>query len=194
MTPLAPHLSTATFAPAISPPAPATATTRSPAARATSLSPAASTFIRARSKSFSRNSRKYQRQRLFAVADRVRGEVPVAYIVANGTVNCDAIAERCRAKLASFKIPRDFITVDKLPRNALGKDPETLAAQSAGLRSSNLGLSDPILGRDLLPALSNLFKFSSSATRRSSEAQRSRSTPEASSCRRSRCARRARSR
>jgi acyl-CoA synthetase (AMP-forming)/AMP-acid ligase II len=27
----------------------------------------------------------------------------------------------CRQKLASFKVPRSFILVDKLPRNALGK-------------------------------------------------------------------------
>lgn len=56
-----------------------------------------------------------------AVADRVRGEVPVAYIVCDGPLNSAVIAERCRAKLASFKVPRDFIAVEKLPRNALGK-------------------------------------------------------------------------
>ena len=28
---------------------------------------------------------------------------------------------RCREKMASFKIPREFIVVEKLPRNALGK-------------------------------------------------------------------------
>jgi malonyl-CoA/methylmalonyl-CoA synthetase len=35
-----------------------------------------------------------------------------------GTAEIEA---RCREKLASFKIPRRFETVDKLPRNALGK-------------------------------------------------------------------------
>ena len=36
---------------------------------------------------------------------------------------CEAgvIEERCRENLASFKIPRRFVVVDKLPRNALGK-------------------------------------------------------------------------
>lgn len=53
--------------------------------------------------------------------DRVRGEVPVAYVVADGTLNLAEIEVRCRAKLASFKIPREFIAVDKLPRNAMGK-------------------------------------------------------------------------
>jgi malonyl-CoA/methylmalonyl-CoA synthetase len=60
-----------------------------------------------------------------AAPDRVRGEVPVAYVVATRSPasqdfvrNLEAL---CREKLASFKIPRSFILVDKLPRNALGK-------------------------------------------------------------------------
>ncbi len=53
--------------------------------------------------------------------DRARGEVPVAYIVASGSVDAGALEARCREKLASFKIPRSFVVVDKLPRNALGK-------------------------------------------------------------------------
>ncbi|HEY4364289.1 MAG TPA: AMP-binding protein [Bryobacteraceae bacterium] len=54
--------------------------------------------------------------------DRLRGEVPVAYIVVQ-TAECDAAAleARCRDKLASFKVPRRFEVVEKLPRNALGK-------------------------------------------------------------------------
>jgi malonyl-CoA/methylmalonyl-CoA synthetase len=56
-----------------------------------------------------------------ALPDRVRGEVPVAYVVASGSFDAAAIEARCRQKLASFKIPRDFIVVDKLPRNAMGK-------------------------------------------------------------------------
>jgi len=57
-----------------------------------------------------------------AEADRVRGEVPVAYLVArNNPCDCALIEARCREKLASFKIPRRFEWVEKLPRNALGK-------------------------------------------------------------------------
>lgn len=58
-----------------------------------------------------------------AQPDRVRGEIPVAYIVLRD-VAVNPLAEieaRCREKLASFKIPRRFQVVDKLPRNALGK-------------------------------------------------------------------------
>ena len=55
-------------------------------------------------------------------ADRVRGEIPVAYLVLrNGPCDLAEIETRCRETLASFKIPRRFEIVEKLPRNALGK-------------------------------------------------------------------------
>ena len=56
-----------------------------------------------------------------ALPDHVRGEVPVAYIVLRRPVDPEALAERCRAGLASFKVPRQFVVVEKLPRNAMGK-------------------------------------------------------------------------
>jgi malonyl-CoA/methylmalonyl-CoA synthetase len=56
-----------------------------------------------------------------AAPDRVRGEVPIAYIVATRPLDAGDLEARCREKLASFKIPRSFVFVDKLPRNALGK-------------------------------------------------------------------------
>jgi malonyl-CoA/methylmalonyl-CoA synthetase len=56
-----------------------------------------------------------------AAPDRVRGEVPIAYIVAKRPLDARDLEARCREKLASFKIPRSFVFVDKLPRNALGK-------------------------------------------------------------------------
>ncbi len=54
--------------------------------------------------------------------DRVRGEVPVAYVVLQDP-GCElkALEALCREKFASFKIPRRFEVIDKLPRNALGK-------------------------------------------------------------------------
>lgn len=55
------------------------------------------------------------------VPDRLRGEIPVAYIVPRGAVDAGELESRCRARLASFKTPRAFITVEKLPRTALGK-------------------------------------------------------------------------
>ena len=53
--------------------------------------------------------------------DERRGEVPVAYIVAHDGFDSVAAEALCARTLASFKVPRAFIRVDALPRNALGK-------------------------------------------------------------------------
>ncbi|HEV3196415.1 MAG TPA: AMP-binding protein [Bryobacteraceae bacterium] len=65
---------------------------------------------------------------VIGVPDRVRGEVPVAYVVLKSAIDCAVLAERCRAKLASFKAPREFIAVERLPRNAMGKVQKHLLA------------------------------------------------------------------
>jgi malonyl-CoA/methylmalonyl-CoA synthetase len=57
-----------------------------------------------------------------AEAHPVRGEVPVAFIVPrDGGADTTALEAACRASFASFKVPRRFEIVEKLPRNALGK-------------------------------------------------------------------------
>ncbi len=53
------------------------------------------------------------------VADDVRGEAPLAYIV--GDFDAVELEMFCRQQLASFKVPRQFIHVDTIPRTALGK-------------------------------------------------------------------------
>ena len=53
--------------------------------------------------------------------DRLKGEVPVAYLVCVEPVEMAALEAFCREKLASFKIPREFFVVEQLPRNAMGK-------------------------------------------------------------------------
>jgi malonyl-CoA/methylmalonyl-CoA synthetase len=54
--------------------------------------------------------------------DRARGEIPIAYIVLrDGPCDPALLEARCRENLASFKVPRRFEVVEKLPRNALGK-------------------------------------------------------------------------
>jgi malonyl-CoA/methylmalonyl-CoA synthetase len=53
--------------------------------------------------------------------DARRGEVPMAFVVADDGVDVDALRERCAASLASFKAPRAVVRVDALPRNAMGK-------------------------------------------------------------------------
>jgi malonyl-CoA/methylmalonyl-CoA synthetase len=59
-----------------------------------------------------------------AVAGRAhgsRGEVPVAFVVLRANISASELEARCREKLASFKVPREFRVVEKLPRNAMGK-------------------------------------------------------------------------
>jgi malonyl-CoA/methylmalonyl-CoA synthetase len=63
------------------------------------------------------------------VPDERRGELPVAYIVVDdppggspgGSFDVTALEDICRRSLASFKVPRAFVRVETLPRNALGK-------------------------------------------------------------------------
>ena len=55
------------------------------------------------------------------VSDPRRGEVPVAYVVADDPIDVPAIEATCRQSLASFKVPRAFVQVEALPRTALGK-------------------------------------------------------------------------
>ncbi|MBK5290103.1 MAG: AMP-binding protein [Acidobacteriia bacterium] len=70
-----------------------------------------------------------------AQPDRLKGEVPVAYIVAKGRLNIEQIEQVCRSQLASFKVPRAFVTVDALPRTALGKVQKHLLPKPATKRS-----------------------------------------------------------
>jgi malonyl-CoA/methylmalonyl-CoA synthetase len=64
--------------------------------------------------------------------DARRGEVPVAYIVPDGDIDAVGLREACSRALASFKVPRGFVRVDSLPRNALGKVQKHLLPPWAG--------------------------------------------------------------
>ncbi|MBM3801677.1 MAG: AMP-binding protein [Acidimicrobiia bacterium] len=66
---------------------------------------------------------------VIGVPDRLRGEVPVAYLVARSAIDLAELEQRCREALASFKVPRAFHVVEKLPRNALGKIQKHLLQQ-----------------------------------------------------------------
>lgn len=54
-------------------------------------------------------------------ADDLRGELPVAFVEASKAFDAAALLATLRERLASFKVPRDVLTVERLPRNALGK-------------------------------------------------------------------------
>jgi len=62
-------------------------------------------------------------------------EVPVAYVVRKGAVSADDIMRHVGAQLARFKVPREVIFLDALPRNALGKVQHFLLRQTAAGRS-----------------------------------------------------------
>jgi acyl-CoA synthetase (AMP-forming)/AMP-acid ligase II len=53
------------------------------------------------------------------------GEVPVAFVArrpeVGATVTADDLIEHCRGQLAKFKVPKDVVFVDALPRNPSGK-------------------------------------------------------------------------
>lgn len=55
--------------------------------------------------------------------DPAKGEVPVAYLVLREGARWDeaGLRARCAQALASFKLPREYVLLEKLPRNALGK-------------------------------------------------------------------------
>lgn len=51
------------------------------------------------------------------------GEVPVAYVVLSpaATTTPEELVEHCRGQLAKFKVPKDVVLIDALPRNPSGK-------------------------------------------------------------------------
>ena len=51
------------------------------------------------------------------------GEVPVAYVVSSpaATTTTDELIEHCRGQLARYKVPKEVVFVDELPRNPSGK-------------------------------------------------------------------------
>jgi malonyl-CoA/methylmalonyl-CoA synthetase len=55
------------------------------------------------------------------VPDEAWGDRVVACVLAREPVTADALREHTRARLAPYKIPKDFIFMDDLPRNPVGK-------------------------------------------------------------------------
>jgi len=53
--------------------------------------------------------------------DRALGEIVVAFVIAEDTVDADALRRHCRERLVADKVPTEFILVDDLPRTSVGK-------------------------------------------------------------------------
>jgi len=51
------------------------------------------------------------------------GEVPIAFVVLqpDATATPDELIQHCRGQLAKFKVPKDVVFIDELPRNPSGK-------------------------------------------------------------------------
>jgi acyl-CoA synthetase (AMP-forming)/AMP-acid ligase II len=58
---------------------------------------------------------------VFGWPDAERGEIAVAYIVARRNYDAEALNAWCRERIAGYKVPRWWVTVDQLPRNPAGK-------------------------------------------------------------------------
>lgn len=54
-------------------------------------------------------------------ADEAWGQVPVAVLALRRPLDFVALGQWARGRLAGFKVPRHFVAVDELPRNAMGK-------------------------------------------------------------------------
>ncbi len=55
------------------------------------------------------------------IPDERLGEVPVAFVVADGALDADALRTLCRASLVPYKVPVDFVPIVALPRTEVGK-------------------------------------------------------------------------
>jgi malonyl-CoA/methylmalonyl-CoA synthetase len=68
---------------------------------------------------------------VIGMPDQLRGELPIAFVVARPSFDIVSMERRCQENLASFKVPRRFVLLDQLPRNALGKVQKHLLLREA---------------------------------------------------------------
>jgi acyl-coenzyme A synthetase/AMP-(fatty) acid ligase len=58
---------------------------------------------------------------IVGVPDPERGEIPMAFVVADGPADPDDLLAFLAERLAEYKRPREVILVDELPRTRAGK-------------------------------------------------------------------------
>ncbi|HSR79437.1 MAG TPA: AMP-binding protein [Hyphomicrobiaceae bacterium] len=73
-------------------------------------------------------------------------EVPVAYVIrrADATVTTAELEAFCREQLARYKVPRDIVFVDSLPRNAMGKVQHFRLRELAGVGVASGEVRTPV--------------------------------------------------
>ncbi|MEJ2623993.1 MAG: long-chain-fatty-acid--CoA ligase [Pseudolabrys sp.] len=64
-------------------------------------------------------------------------EVPVAYVVRRGDCDAEALIAHMSSQLARFKVPREIVFVETLPRNALGKVQHFVLKEQASVSLSS---------------------------------------------------------
>lgn len=69
---------------------------------------------------------------VLGVPDEQWGEVGYAFVEVQHPLSVDELHEWCRARLANYKVPKMFATLDSMPRTSVGKvDRQTLLASQA---------------------------------------------------------------
>ena len=76
---------------------------------------------------------------VIGVPDDRKGEAPRAYVLSGdpGSIDVDELGEWCRARLARYKVPRDFVVVDQMPMTGSGK-PDRAAIIRRDQEAANL--------------------------------------------------------
>jgi fatty-acyl-CoA synthase len=66
---------------------------------------------------------------LVGVPHEVWGEVGKAFVVAAGEVDTEALLDFMRERLAKYKLPREVVLIDEMPKTAIGKIDKKILAR-----------------------------------------------------------------
>lgn len=66
---------------------------------------------------------------VIGIKDEHTGERVVACIVSQAAINEDKLKQYCTGKLAAYKVPKEFIVVDAIPKSGIGKTSRQLLKQ-----------------------------------------------------------------
>ena len=95
--------------------------------------------------------------------EEVLGEQVVAFVVSASAVDDREVKLHCERHLASYKVPKQVIAVDELPRNPAGK---VLKTQLRELRLPNMGQRDEADTQPEMPSLVALLRTAYASERR----------------------------